>query len=149
MAQFHFKLPDVGEGIAEAEITAWHVKPGDLIEEDAPFVDVMTDKATVEIPAPVGGRVVAVTVELGAQAAVGSIIATIETEASAVPEAGEVATPATAANEPPPQAGPAEALAPAPMPVSTPEPRTEALPHQAASAGARRAPTGQRPLASP
>jgi 2-oxoisovalerate dehydrogenase E2 component (dihydrolipoyl transacylase) len=54
---FNFKLPDVGEGTAEAEITAWHVKVGDTVAEDQPLVDVMTDKATVEITSPVSGKV--------------------------------------------------------------------------------------------
>ena len=59
MGQFVFKLPDVGEGTAEAEIVAWHVRVGDVVREDAPLVDVMTDKATVEMTAPVSGKIVA------------------------------------------------------------------------------------------
>ncbi|MBV9530325.1 MAG: 2-oxo acid dehydrogenase subunit E2, partial [Bradyrhizobium sp.] len=58
MGHYVFRLPDVGEGTAEAELVAWHIKPGDLVEEDQPIVDVMTDKATVEIPAPAPGKVV-------------------------------------------------------------------------------------------
>ena len=58
MGRFVFKLPDVGEGTAEAEIVAWHVKVGDVVSEDAPLVDVMTDKATVEMTSPVAGKVV-------------------------------------------------------------------------------------------
>src|SRR5205814_9037930 len=58
MGRYVFKLPDVGEGTAEAEIVAWHVRPGDVIKEDAPLVDVMTDKATVEMTSPVAGKVV-------------------------------------------------------------------------------------------
>ncbi len=57
MGIFVFKLPDVGEGTAEAEIVAWHVKVGDTVEEDQNLVDVMTDKATVEMTAPVSGKV--------------------------------------------------------------------------------------------
>jgi hypothetical protein len=49
------KVPDIGEGIAEVELVAWHVKPGDVLAEDQALADVMTDKATVEIPSPVGG----------------------------------------------------------------------------------------------
>src|ERR1043165_8782021 len=56
MAQYVFKLPDVGEGTAEAEIVAWHVRVGDVVKEDAPLVDVMTDKATVEMTSPVAGK---------------------------------------------------------------------------------------------
>ena len=81
MGQYVFKLPDVGEGTAEAEIVAWHVKVGDLIEEDAPLVDVMTDKATVEMTTPVTGRVIALHGDLGEMAPVGSPLAVIETEA--------------------------------------------------------------------
>src|SRR6201982_3786855 len=55
MGRYVFKLPDVGEGTAEAEIVAWHVKVGDVVQEDQNLVDVMTDKATVEMTAPVAG----------------------------------------------------------------------------------------------
>ncbi len=80
MAEFVFKLPDVGEGTAEAEIVAWHVAVGDLIEEDQPLVDVMTDKATVEMTTPVSGRVLALHGDLGEMAPVGSPLAVIEVE---------------------------------------------------------------------
>src|SRR5215467_4655685 len=60
MGRYVFKLPDVGEGTAEAELVAWHIKPGDLVEEDQHIIDVMTDKATVEIPAPAPGEMLAV-----------------------------------------------------------------------------------------
>src|SRR5436305_13692578 len=58
MAQFEFKLPDIGEGVVEGEIVKWLVKPGDQIVEDQPLVEVMTDKATVTIPSPRRGKVV-------------------------------------------------------------------------------------------
>src|ERR1700741_4556069 len=58
MGRFVFKLPDVGEGTAEAEIVAWYVSEGDMVQEDQVVVDVMTDKATVELTSPVTGRVV-------------------------------------------------------------------------------------------
>ena len=58
MARYEFKLPDIGEGIAEAEIVAWHVKVGDQVEEDQQLADMMTDKATVEMESPVSGTVV-------------------------------------------------------------------------------------------
>src|SRR5579863_3774769 len=57
VSQFVFKLPDLGEGTVEAEIVGWRVKPGDLVSEDDVVVEVMTDKAAVEVPAPVAGRV--------------------------------------------------------------------------------------------
>ncbi|MDO8419123.1 MAG: biotin/lipoyl-containing protein, partial [Rubrivivax sp.] len=59
------KVPDVGEGIAEVELVAWHVKPGDDVAEDQALADVMTDKASVEIPSPVAGRVQALGGEVG------------------------------------------------------------------------------------
>src|SRR4030095_5865032 len=80
MAQFVFKLPDVGEGTAEAEIVAWHVRVGDVVKEDAPLVDVMTDKATVEMTAPVSGKIVSINGEPGDMAPVGGPIAVFETE---------------------------------------------------------------------
>ncbi|HEY2658664.1 MAG TPA: dihydrolipoamide acetyltransferase family protein [Caulobacteraceae bacterium] len=81
MARFVFKLPDVGEGIAEAEIVAWHVKAGDHVSEDQPLVDVMTDKATVEMTAPVAGRLVAITGTEGDMVPVGSELAVFELDA--------------------------------------------------------------------
>ena len=61
MSQFIFKMPDLGEGTVEAEIVAWHTKPGDSVNEDQVIVEVMTDKAAVEVPAPVSGTVVSIT----------------------------------------------------------------------------------------
>src|ERR671919_319971 len=66
------KVPDIGEGITEAELTAWHVKPGDAVKEDQALADVMTDKATVEIPSPVSGKVLALGGEVGQMLAVGA-----------------------------------------------------------------------------
>ena len=72
MSSYVIKLPDVGEGIAEAEIVAWHVNVGDTIGEDDPIVEVMTDKATVELPSPVSGRIVRLGAEIGDLVPVGS-----------------------------------------------------------------------------
>jgi 2-oxoisovalerate dehydrogenase E2 component (dihydrolipoyl transacylase) len=80
MARFEFKLPDIGEGIAEAEIVAWHVKVGDTIKEDQQIADMMTDKATVEMESPVGGKVLELAGEVGDQVPIGSVLAVIETE---------------------------------------------------------------------
>ena len=80
MARYEFKLPDIGEGIAEAEIVAWHVKVGDMVEEDASLADMMTDKATVEMETPVAGKVVELAGEVGDQIPIGSVLAVIETE---------------------------------------------------------------------
>jgi 2-oxoisovalerate dehydrogenase E2 component (dihydrolipoyl transacylase) len=80
MARFEFKLPDIGEGIAEAEIVAWHVKVGDTIGEDQQIADMMTDKATVEMESPVAGKVLELAGEVGDQVPIGSVLAVIETE---------------------------------------------------------------------
>src|SRR5690348_7518034 len=80
MARYEFKLPDIGEGIAEAEIVAWHVKVGDEIKEDQQIADMMTDKATVEMESPVAGKVLELAGEVGDQVAIGSVLAVIETE---------------------------------------------------------------------
>ena len=91
MGSYSFKLPDIGEGIAEAEIVAWHVAVGDLVEEDAPLADLMTDKATVEMTAPVAGRIVKLAGEVGEQVAIGSVLAVFETEDAASEPTIEVA----------------------------------------------------------
>ena len=80
MARFEFRLPDIGEGIAEAEIVAWHVKVGDTVEEDQQLADLMTDKATVEMETPVAGKVIELAGEVGDQIPIGSTLAVIETE---------------------------------------------------------------------
>lgn len=80
MALFTFKLPDIGEGISEAEIVGWHVKVGDRVEEDQPIADMMTDKATVEMESPVAGTVVRLAGEPGDQVPIGSMLVEIETE---------------------------------------------------------------------
>src|SRR3954449_13388535 len=72
MARYVVKVPDIGEGMTEAEIVAWHVTPGQVIREEDPLVDVMTDKATVELPAPVAGTVVAIHGQPGERLPVGS-----------------------------------------------------------------------------
>lgn len=88
MARVEFKLPDIGEGIAEAEIVAWHVAVGDMVEEDQQLADMMTDKATVEMESPVAGRVVAVAGAVGDQIAIGSVLVVFETEAAGSGHAG-------------------------------------------------------------
>ncbi|MBN8606457.1 MAG: 2-oxo acid dehydrogenase subunit E2 [Caulobacterales bacterium] len=111
MGQYTFKLPDVGEGTAEAEIVAWHVRVGDMVQEDAPLVDVMTDKATVEMTSPVTGRVTQINGEPGDMAAVGSAIVVFETDAANTSPAsgggGERSEPAGAS---PPAAAPAPSV---------------------------------------
>jgi len=88
MGQYLFRLPDIGEGVAEAEIVAWHVKSGDHVREDQPLLDVMTDKATVEMTSPVDGTVLAVHGDAGAKAPVGSVLVEMDVagEGAAAPE---------------------------------------------------------------
>lgn len=97
MAKFIFNMPDVGEGVAEAEIVEWHVKVGDSVEEDQHLVDVMTDKATIDIESPVTGKVLEVAGELGDTIAVGSMLLVIEVE-------GEQGDPEQDASEAEPEA---------------------------------------------
>src|SRR3546814_14437331 len=89
MARYEFKLPDIGEGIAEAEIVQWHVKVGDTVEEDQQLADMMTDKATVEMESPVAGKVVEVAGEVGDQIAIGSVLVVFEPSAEAAEAAAE------------------------------------------------------------
>ena len=91
MGTYQFKLPDIGEGIAEAEIVAWHVKLGDIIAEDQQLADMMTDKATVEMESPVAGKVTKLAGEVGDLIAIGSVLVEIETagEAAAVESKAE------------------------------------------------------------
>jgi 2-oxoisovalerate dehydrogenase E2 component (dihydrolipoyl transacylase) len=110
MSQFTFKMPDLGEGTVDAEIVAWHTKPDDMVSEDQLIVEVMTDKAAVEVPAPVSGRVVSVTGAPGDKVAVGSPLIVFELSEGAKP-AEAVAAPASAA--------PASAPAASPPPAST------------------------------
>ncbi|MDC8753136.1 dihydrolipoamide acetyltransferase family protein [Erythrobacter sp. sf7] len=96
MAKFTFNMPDVGEGVAEAEIVEWHVKVGDRVEEDQHLVDVMTDKATIDIESPVAGTVIAVAGEVGDVIAVGAMLLVIEVEGDVdeEPEAAPAPAPA-------------------------------------------------------
>ncbi|ATW05047.1 dihydrolipoamide acetyltransferase family protein [Sphingorhabdus sp. YGSMI21] len=80
MSKYIFNLPDIGEGIAEAEIVKWHIKIGDVVAEDDQLADVMTDKATVEMEAPVSGKIVAIAGEEGDIIAIGSMLVEIEVE---------------------------------------------------------------------
>jgi 2-oxoisovalerate dehydrogenase E2 component (dihydrolipoyl transacylase) len=120
VSQFTFKMPDLGEGTVDAEIVAWHTKPGDVVSEDQLIVEVMTDKAAVEVPAPVSGRVVSVTGAPGDKIAVGSPLIVFElTDGAAAPApAASTAAPAIAST-PAATAAPEAATAPAPaVPVA-------------------------------
>jgi 2-oxoisovalerate dehydrogenase E2 component (dihydrolipoyl transacylase) len=148
MGRYIFKLPDVGEGTAEAEIVAWHVGVGDKIEEDQHLVDVMTDKATVEMTSPVTGVVVSLHGEPGAMAVVGAPLVELEVEG-----AGNVNGRATAKKEAPKP----QPEKPGPSAVAKPQ-ATEAVYRDAAPTESARVPTmhataartpGDKPLASP
>ncbi|MCS6797190.1 MAG: 2-oxo acid dehydrogenase subunit E2 [Myxococcota bacterium] len=91
MARFEFRLPDIGEGVTEGEIVAWHVQPGSVVREDDPMVDVMTDKATVTIGAPRAGSIAELRYRVGQVARVGEVLVVIETEAGTTAEAPSLA----------------------------------------------------------
>ena len=114
------KMPDIGEGIAEAELVEWLVKPGDLIAEDQALAAVMTDKATVEIPATFGGKVVELGGEVGKVIAIGAPLIRIEVEGEGdVPETAAPAPEAAApkgGHTPAPAATTAPAAPPSPAP---------------------------------
>jgi 2-oxoisovalerate dehydrogenase E2 component (dihydrolipoyl transacylase) len=101
MSRYVFKLPDLGEGTVEAEIVAWHVKPGDEVSEDDVLVEVMTEKAAVEVPAPVTGKIVSATGQPGDMVAVGAELVVLETTSDAASassaSANTAAQPAVAA----------------------------------------------------
>ncbi|AZE67990.1 branched-chain alpha-keto acid dehydrogenase E2 component [Pseudomonas synxantha] len=131
------KMPDIGEGIAEVELSQWHVKVGDLVVEDQVLADVMTDKAMVDIPSPVHGKVISLGGEPGEVMAVGSILISIEVEGAGntrdVPAAAE-----------PVKAAPVAEAKPAPAPVeSKPAPAVKAPQAPVAREAS------ERPLASP
>ena len=116
MSQYVFKMPDLGEGTVDAEIVAWHTKPGDAVAEDQLIVEVMTDKAAVEVPAPVSGRVVSITGTPGDKVAVGSPLIVFEVGEANAPSEAPVAT----ATSMQPAAQPA--AAPMPTPAAAPAP---------------------------
>ncbi len=102
MSQYVFKLPDLGEGTVEAEVVEWHVKPGDQVSEDDALVDMMTDKASVEVPSPVAGRVLEVSGQPGDKVAVGAQLALIETEQAPADDAASESEPQAEASVPTP-----------------------------------------------
>jgi len=93
VSEYIFKMPDLGEGTVEAEIVAWHVKPGDAVSEDKVIVEVMTDKAAVEVPSPVSGRIVSLRGEPGDKIAVGAPLIVFDTSAASGAPAGAAAAP--------------------------------------------------------
>ena len=123
---FEFRLPDIGEGVAEGEVVQWFVKEGDSVHEDQTLVSVLTDKANVEIPSPKTGRVVRIHAAVGEKVKVGGLLVTLEVE-------GGSAGPASAATVPVPTARPAPATA---APSSTREAPAIASPPVSGAAAA-------------
>ena len=96
MSTFTFNMPDIGEGIAEAEIVQWHKQVGDTVSEDEEFVDMMTDKATVPMESPVTGKIVKIAGGEGDMVAIGSMLVEIEIEGEVPDDVAEAETPAAA-----------------------------------------------------
>ncbi len=152
MGLYSFKLPDVGEGVVEAEIVEWHITPGQNVKEDDVLVDLMTDKATVEIPSPVSGVIKELTGDPGDVLPVGTVIITIETDS--VGETEEEAPKPESAPAPEPASAPEPAAAKAEAsntPVEEPKPVPKPAPVAPSAKAAAPKPTndGERPLASP
>jgi 2-oxoisovalerate dehydrogenase E2 component (dihydrolipoyl transacylase) len=153
MSVYQFKLPDIGEGIAEAEIVAWHVKVGDKVEEDQQLADMMTDKATVEMESPVAGVVRKLAGDVGDQIAIGSVLVEIEMEGAATISAEEAPELAATEQELPLADGaevPTQAQKEA-MPVMATEAKPAPAPAPAAEPKAEPTPAvhGAKVLASP
>jgi len=120
MSEFVFKMPDLGEGTVDAEIVAWHTKPGDAVTEDQLIVEVMTDKAAVEVPAPVSGRVVSINGAPGDKVAVGAPLIVFDVGGDTpapTPKPAAAAAPAAVTAVP---AAAARSAAPAPQAAAAP-----------------------------
>ena len=154
MGTYVFKLPDIGEGIAEAEIAEWRVKVGDTVEEDQPIVDMLTDKAAVEVPAPTDGKIVKLHGEPGDMVPVSSALVTLEVEGDGNAVDADVdVRPAEATPDPAPEPGPEEPEPKAASTPATPAPAAQA-PDKPTSTPARKPagrtrPAGDKPMASP
>ena len=124
------KVPDIGEGIAEVELVEWRVRPGESVEADQPLADVMTDKATVEVPAPVAGKVIAAHGNAGDKLAVGSELLRLETAAASTHEAEERVEAREVSSAPPAVAPTSTARSPPPAsnekPLASPSVRRHA-----------------------
>tara|TARA_A200000113_G_scaffold76387_1_gene67224 strand:- start:9375 stop:10655 length:1281 start_codon:yes stop_codon:yes gene_type:complete len=140
MGTFAFKLPDIGEGVVEGEVVEWMVAVGDTVKEDDPILSVMTDKATVEIPAPCDGTVTNIIGEAGDILPVGVVCIEFEVEGDGNATASEPAPSVEEKAEPAPE--------PTPEPIPEPTPAPEPAPVAVAGPVVERAP-GTKPLASP
>jgi len=149
MGLYVIKMPDIGEGIAEVELVEWHVKPGDVVAEEQILADVMTDKANVEIPSNVAGKVVSLSGKPGDVIAVGSEIIRLEVEGKGNVAEGAVAPKPAPATKPAAAPAPA-APAPKPAPVAAPAPTpTLTLASSRAEPATTPASANDKPLASP
>jgi 2-oxoisovalerate dehydrogenase E2 component (dihydrolipoyl transacylase) len=157
MARYSFRLPDIGEGIAEAEIVAWHVKIGERVEEDAQLADMMTDKATVEMESPVSGIVVELAGEVGDMVSIGSTLAVIETDGEAAVEdviaeeefEEDIAAETPGVEEAAPAETPTSRQAVRPEPVEGPPLSSTVEKKDGASTSSARMEQGRAILASP
>jgi 2-oxoisovalerate dehydrogenase E2 component (dihydrolipoyl transacylase) len=122
MGTFAFKMPDIGEGVVEGEVVEWMVAVGDMVKEDDPILSVMTDKATVEIPSPVEGKVLSIVGEAGDTLPVGVVCIEFEVDGEGNASAEAPAAEPEAKPEPKAEPAPAPKAAPAPAPAPKPEP---------------------------
>ena len=139
------KVPDVGEGIAEVELVAWHVAPADMVAEDQALADVMTDKASVEIPSPVAGVVQALGGAVGQMLAVGAELIRIEPVAAVQGPGGTPGPVPASAPAPAVEAAVEQPVAPVPPPAAMDAPAVAMHHPTSAPAGTR----ADRPIASP
>lgn len=126
MATFEYRFPELGEGLHEGEIVAWHIKPGDSVQEDDIIMEVQNDKAVVEVPSPVTGKVLEIKVEEGSVATVGQVVAVFDAE-------GEVPVQDAPAEEPAAAPEPAKTEAPAAAETPAAAPAAEAAPAASAA----------------
>ncbi|HNN32585.1 MAG TPA: 2-oxo acid dehydrogenase subunit E2, partial [Ottowia sp.] len=136
MGTYVIRVPDIGEGIAEVELVAWHVQPGDAVSEDQHLADVMTDKATVEVPSPVAGKVLTLGGGVGQVMAVGAELVRLDVEGAGNFKENEASAPAPSAPAAPVSIA-TEVIAQAP----------DAAPRAPAAAAARGSVAAPRPVA--
>ena len=122
MGTFAFKMPDIGEGVVEGEVVEWMVAVGDIVKEDDPILSVMTDKATVEIPSPVDGKVISIVGEAGDTLPVGVVCIEFEVDGDGNAAASDDAPEPESKPEPKPEPAPAPKAEPAPAPAPKAEP---------------------------
>lgn len=148
MGVYSIRLPDIGEGVAEAELTEWHVKPGDVVQEDDVLAAVMTDKAAIEVPSSVSGTVLELGGEIGDMIAVGGVLIKLEVEGDGN-ESATAAPPKPAEQDPAPEPKAEAGEKPAEKPAAKPAPKPAEKPASRAKAAPVERAKGTRPLAAP